>query len=170
MGRNRRVLRALWVLVFGLLVPPALAQQPARPQADEAKTQMMADIQLTRAVIGAQRQALVTQGMDLSLDEMQSFWPLYREYRLEAAALGDRLVALILTYVENQQNLTDQLADRLLSESMSIEKDRASLKARYLPRFKKVLPARKVVRFYQIENKLDIAILAELAKQIPLAR
>jgi hypothetical protein len=33
-----------------------------------------------------------------------------------------------------------------------------------------VLPAKKVARFYQIENKLDISILTEMAKMIPLAR
>jgi hypothetical protein len=33
-----------------------------------------------------------------------------------------------------------------------------------------VLPASKVARFYQIENKLDIAVLADLTEQIPLAR
>ena len=50
------------------------------------------------------------------------------------------------------------------------EAQRARLKAQYLPRFKQVLPPRKVARFYQIENKLDIAILAEMAQAIPLAR
>ena len=53
---------------------------------------------------------------------------------------------------------------------MRIEEDRARLKAQYLPKFKKVLPVKKVARFYQIENKLDTALLAELAEAIPLAR
>ncbi len=170
MRRSKGILVAGCLLLVGLTVQPALAQQPAQSEADEAKAQVMADIQLTRVAIGAQRQALITQGMDLTLEEMQGFWPLYREYRLEAATVGDRLVALILTYAENYQNLTDEVADQLLTESMSIEKERASLKAKYLPKFKSVMPARKVARFYQLENKLDIAILAELAQEIPLAR
>ena len=156
--------------VLGFSAQVALAQQPAKPQADEARAQAIEDIQLTRTAIQAERQALVTMAMDLTPDEMQGFWPLYREYRLEAMKVGDRIVSLITTYADNYENLTDEVADKLLNEFVSIEKERARLKAKYLPKFKKVLPPRKVARFYQIENKLDIAILAEMAEEIPLAR
>ena len=33
----------------------------------------------------------------------------------------------------------------------------------------KAIPPRKVARFYQIDNKLDSVVRADLAKQIPLA-
>jgi len=33
-----------------------------------------------------------------------------------------------------------------------------------------VLPATKVARFYQVENKLDVLILSEMAENIPLVR
>lgn len=158
------------VLLVGFTVQPTLAQQPAQSEANEAKAQVMADIHLTRVAIGAQRQALITHGMDLTVEEMQRFWPLYREYRLAAETLGDQLVDLLLIYAENYQTLTDETADQLLTEASRIDTERASLKAKYLPKFRSVLPARKVVRFYQLENKLDIAILAELAQEIPLAR
>ncbi len=84
--------------------------------------------------------------------------------------MGDRIVALIATYAENYESLTDARANQLLTEFVSIEKERARLKEKYRPQFKKVLPPRKVARFYQLVNKLDIAILAEIAEQVPLAR
>lgn len=158
------------LLLLGVSPGLAPAQQPAQPQADEAKAKAMQDIELTRGLIATERQAIVTQAMDLTPEEMQGFWPLYREYRLEAAKVGDQVVALISTYADVYRNLTDDAADKLLAEFVSIEKERARLKAKYLPKFKKVLPSRKVARFYQVENKLDIAIFAEMAEQIPLAR
>ena len=80
-------------------------------------------------------------------------------------------MALIARYAANYDNLTDPTADKLLDRLREgIEQARASLKAKYLPKFKKVLPAKKVARFYQVENKLDLLILAEMAEQIPLAR
>jgi len=108
--------------------------------------------------------------MDLTPAEMQRFWPLYRQYRLAASKVGDRITTLITTYVDNYQNLTDQVANKLLTEFVRLEEDRARLKAQYLPKFKKVLPPKKVVRFYQIENKLDTALLADIGQAIPLAR
>jgi len=158
------------LLLLGLAGQVALAQQPAQTQADDARTQALEDIQLTRELIQAERQAIVTKAMDLTSEEMHGFWPLYREYRLEATKVGDRIVALIATYAENYDSLTDAVADKLLHEFVSIEKERARLKAKYLPKFKKVMPAKKVARFYQLENKLDIAILAEVAQNVPLAR
>ncbi|HSB81337.1 MAG TPA: hypothetical protein VLM91_21360 [Candidatus Methylomirabilis sp.] len=158
------------VLVLGLAPRPAPAQQSAQPQADEAKTEVMEEIQLTRGAIQAERQAIVTKAMDLTPEEMQGFWPLYREYRVEAAKVGDRIIALITSYAENYESLTDAAADNLLKEFVGIEKARASLKEKYLPKFKKVLPARKVARFYQLENKLDVTVLNEMAENIPLVR
>jgi hypothetical protein len=84
--------------------------------------------------------------------------------------VGDRILELITTYADNYDNLTDDVADKLLTEFVRIEKERARLKAKYLPKFRKVLPPRKVARFYQVENKLDIAILSEVAQSVPLVR
>jgi hypothetical protein len=166
---KRRVLLMGWcVLVTALGLQPALGQE--QPKSTTQEAQVAEDIRLTREMINNERQALVTRGMDLTPDEMQRFWPLYHEYRLETLKVGDRIVALITMYADNYQSLTDNAADELLTEFVRIEEERARLKAQYLPKFKEVLPARKVVRFYQIENKLDTVILAEMAQTIPLAR
>jgi hypothetical protein len=130
----------------------------------------MEEIRLTRVAIQAGRQAIVTEAMDLTPAEMETFWPLYREYRVEAAKIGDRVVGLIERYAANYDNLTDDAASKLLSDFVKIERARADLKAKFLPKFKKVLPATKVVRFYQLENKMDIAVLNEMAEQIPLVK
>ena len=47
--------------------------------------------------------------------------------------------------------------------------DMLKLKKDYLGKFKKVLPAQKVMRFYQIENKIDAIVEYELVDKIPLA-
>lgn len=165
-----RVVVGTGLLLLGLTSQRALAQQPAPPADVEAQQDATEDIQLTRAVIQAERQAIVTRAMDLTPEEMQRFWPVYREYRLEAIKLGDRIVSLVQRYVDDYDELTDAAANTLLTDFVTIEQARASLKARFLPKFKKVLPAKKVARFYQLENKLDITILAEMAEAIPLVR
>jgi len=156
------------LLVAVLGMQPALSQE--QPKSPDDKAQTAEEIRLTRETINNERQALVTRAMDLTPAEMQRFWPLYRQYRLAASKVGDRILTLITTYADNYQNLTDQAADKLLTEFVRLEEDRARLKAQYLPKFKKVLPPKKVARFYQIENKLDTALLAEMGQAIPLAR
>jgi hypothetical protein len=165
--------RSLGVVAIGFLLglsQLALAQQPAAPPPDPAKAEAMEETRLTRVAIQEERQAIVTQAMDLTPEEMETFWPLYREYRLEAAKIGDRIVALIQQYAANYDGLTDAMASKLVADFVKLEQARANLKAKFLPRFKKVLPAKKVARFYQVENKLDVLILSEMAESIPLVR
>jgi hypothetical protein len=158
------------MMALGWAALAVAAEQPAQPPAEEVKVETMEDILFWRMDVAVLRQTLVTEAMDLTPAEMQTFWPLYREYRLDAARIGDRVVALTTTFADSYDILTDEAADKLLAEFVGIEQARARLKEEYLPKFKKVLPSRKVARFYQIENKLDISVLAELSDQIPLAR
>jgi hypothetical protein len=43
------------------------------------------------------------------------------------------------------------------------------LRRTWLGRMAKAIPPLKLARFYQIDNKLDSAVRADIAKQIPLA-
>jgi hypothetical protein len=169
MKKQRWLLACLCFVILGVLPGLARAQQ-APPPPPDAKAEAMEEIRLTRVAIQAGRQAIVTEAMDLTPAEMETFWPLYREYRLEAAKIGDRIVGLIERYAANYDNLTNEAANKLLNDFVKIERARVDLKAKFLPRFKKVLPATKVVRFYQLENKMDIAVLNEMAEQIPLVK
>jgi len=164
--------RVVWpgLLLLGLMGQVALAQQPAPPASAETQKEAMEDIQLTRVVIQAERQAIVTRAMDLTPEEMEAFWPVYREYRLEAIKVGDRIITLIQRYAANYDELTDAEADKLLTDFVKIEQTRAGLRAKFLPKFKKVLLPKKVARFYQLEHKLDILILSEIAEAVPLVR
>ena len=108
--------------------------------------------------------------MDLDDKEAQAFWPLYRDYRIEMSKIGDRFVNMITTYAENYPDMSDEVAGKLIKEYVSIEKARTRVREKYAGRFQKVLPVRKVMRFFQVDNRLDVAIAAELGEQIPLVR
>ena len=167
------VSRWLLPVTIGLCVatlPVQLASGQGQSPKEREPAQIVEEIELTRAIIQAERQAIVTRAMDLTAAEAQAFWPIYREYRLEMVRVGDRLLALITTYAQNYRGLSDELAGKLLTEYLAIEKARLQVRTKYLPRFQKVLPTKKVARYYQVENKLDVIIQAELAQEIPLVR
>ena len=66
--------------------------------------------------------------------------------------------------------MTNSTAKKLLDESMTIEALRLKLAKTYLPQFRKVLSDARVVRYYQIENKINAALYYELAANIPLVK
>jgi hypothetical protein len=128
------------------------------------------EIALTRQVIQTERQALVTAAMELTEQEGAAFWPLYREYRGAMAKVGDRGQALIIDYAAKYAMLTDADAQVMLDEMLAIDQETLKVKKDYVKKFGKILPAKRVARFFQIENKMDAIIRADLAEQIPLAR
>jgi len=82
----------------------------------------------------------------------------------------ERTVQLIKNYAQNYETMSDETAEKLLSEMLAIDKDHLKLKENFLPKFHKVLPAKLVARYYQIENKIDAVNTFGLAAQIPLVK
>ena len=148
---------------------PSAAAAPA-PSADAVSGDILDEIALTRSALQTRRQAIVTAAMDLTAAESQAFWPVYRDYRTDMAKVDDRLVDLILVYAANYDSLSDEMAGTILKDYLDIERARLDVKSRYVPRFQGVLPARKVTRFFQVDNKLDKRLQADLAAEIPLTR
>jgi hypothetical protein len=59
------------------------------------------------------------------------------------------------------------VAKQLLAEMMAIDEAELKLRQSYLPKFESVLPATKVARYVQIENKIRAVVKYELAANIP---
>jgi Spy/CpxP family protein refolding chaperone len=128
------------------------------------------DTQAARAELQADRTKLVAANLQLTDAEAAKFWPLYEEYRGKQNRLDDKALAMIEDYAKNYDNLSDEKAKELIKASLDLEKDRSDLRRSYLGKFEKVLPWKKVARYYQIERKLDAAVQYEGAQAIPLAK
>lgn len=150
--------KAVWVFCLALTLVATVS--PAQEVNDE--------IELTRSIIQTQRQAIVTAAMELSADESRSFWPLYHEYREAMRKVDDRSVTLITDYSEGFDTMTDEFAQDMIKEFLSIRQAELDVTRKYLKRFQKILSPNKVARFFQLENKLDAVIDFELASEIPL--
>jgi len=148
-----------WLLMLTfVLVPVALFAQ--------TNDQM----QLTREAAKANKKLIVSDNMNLTEEEAKSFWPVYEEYQKALSTLYKKTGEVIKSYAEDYNALSDEKAKSLLDQSIAVQEDRLNLEKSYLPKFNKVLPAKKVVRYYQIENKLDAILKFDLARGIPLAK
>jgi len=150
------VLTALVVFVSGM----AWAQQAGDKPAD--------NMQIVRDKLQADKKLLVSENMGLTDSEAKAFWPVYENYQKDLAKLNDRALKNISDYAENMDKMTDDVAKKLVKEQMSISSDRQKLAQTYLSKFEKALPYKKVMRYYQIENKIYAVILFDAARKIPL--
>jgi hypothetical protein len=125
---------------------------------------------ITRAMIVVDRTQMVLNTLRLSDEEIKTFSPVYLEYWEEMNLLNDGMEKLILDYSDNYNNLTDEKALGMLDDYLDFRKKRVALRKKYVKKFKKVLTPKKLVQYYQIENKMDAIIMVELAKRIPLVK
>jgi hypothetical protein len=127
-------------------------------------------MQLVRDKIQADKKLFIADNKQLTEAEAKAFWPVYASYQKELSTLNDRMIKLINEYAHNYQTISDQVAKRLVDEYLTIEAARQKLRQTYLPRFRKVLREKQVVRYYQLENKVQAAVNYELAAEIPLVK
>jgi len=153
------------LMVLGLLGAILAAGAPATAQEKPAD-----NMQLVLEKIRADKKLLVAENMELTEAESKGFWPIYGRYQDELFLLRARTAKLISDYADAYEQMTNDKAKKLLDELMRIEALGLKLRQAYLPKFRSVLPEIKVVRYYQIENKIHAALLYELGAKIPLAK
>jgi outer membrane murein-binding lipoprotein Lpp len=148
---------------------PAQSAEPV-PAVAPAPAQTEDDLQILREKIRADKKLLVAANMELTESEATGFWPIYEEYQKDLQAINRRIAAQVESYADDLRSgtLTDAGAKKLIDESVSIEQAEADLKPRYAPELGKVLPARKVARYLQIENKIRAVVKYDIATGVPL--
>jgi hypothetical protein len=150
------------VVVWIVTAVCALASPLAAQTRDEAK--------LTIQVITEERKSLAMGAMDLTAEQQSALSPIYDAYLKEHGELDAMIRHGIQTFLAKYKAMPDEDAKGLLREVLTVDQMRLDLHKKYTAEFAKVLPPRMVLRLWQIENKLDTIIMAELVKAIPLAR
>jgi hypothetical protein len=142
----------------------AAAQSPgANPAQDER-------VAAARVMVQEGRDEIIAEEMGLSAPEAGKFWPVYETYRSDMNVIRDRYATTLGRYLAayDEGEISDEFARELLDEWLKFTQDSHKVRKDYVKKFEKVLPLRKVVRFYQLEDKMDAEIDAELAVVIPL--
>jgi len=155
--KSKVALFALIVVVIAAMTCPVLAQDKPTD-----------NMHIVLEKIRDDKKLLVADNMQLTEGEAKAFWPVYDRYQNELFLLRARSAKLIEAYADAYKKMGDDTAKKLLDEYMTIEALGLKLRQAYLPQFRKVLPQKKVARFYQIENKIHAVLIYELAKNIPL--
>ena len=161
MKRNMKVTVFLTMVaaLIVLIVSPVVSQdKPAD------------NMQIVREKIRADKKLFLATNMELTASEAKGFWPLYDRYQKDMENLGERTLALIRNYAMNFENMSDEAAKKMLDEWLALEMERQKIREAYLPKFREVLPDKKVARYYQLENKILAVVNYELAAEIPLVK
>jgi hypothetical protein len=138
---------------------PALAEDEATVGLDEATAKFSRD-----------RRRLVEDNLPLTPAEAARFWPLYERLQKDLAVLLEKRRALIAEFGENYDDMSDAAARKLMLDRLNLAEARYRLLREYLPRFEKILPVKKLARYFQIEGKIAASVEAGIAEELPLIK
>jgi hypothetical protein len=124
-------------------------------------------LEILREVLNSEKKAAIAEVMMLSDEEAEIFWPLYNEYNNELYKVQTQRVKLIKEFAANFGSMTDEKADEIWNSFLDYRQDLLKLNKQYYKKFKKVMPASKVVKYFQAENKIAALVDFELASEIP---
>ena len=160
-------MKMVWVLVLALA---GAATMPAHAQTKQAGGAAPDNMQVLREKIRADKKLLVATNMELTEAEAKNFWPIYEDYQKDLQNINERLGKLLQSYATDYKNktMTDDKAKKLTDEYLSIQQAEVKLQSSYVPKLSKALPATKVARYLQIENKIRAVIKYDLAATVPL--
>ena len=128
------------------------------------------NMDILREKARADKKVVVASVLQLTEGEAKVFWPVYNAYQSDMVSHYDRLMKLIDAYSKTYEAISDETATTMLGDYLSLEQAHVALLRSYVPRFQKVLPAKKMARLYQVENKIRALVNYELARGIPFVK
>jgi len=144
---KRMIARSAAILVVGLALFAAAV--PVQAQGEQY-------LELIRQDLKTAKTAYMTEGMALTTEQGNVFWPIYREYQTDLAKIGDRRIANI------------KKASEIMKNAFKSKKDALSLLEKTAKKVSKEVDPVTAARFIQVENTLNLLIDLQLAGEIPL--
>ena len=164
----KKIVIALFAVPGILLIGQLLPAQQSTQQSEATPVAYDQSVELLRKDLRSEKKQIVAANMLLTEAEAQKFWPVYDEYTAEAAKINDAKLSVIKEYAQNYETLSDVQADRLIKNWTAADESAVQLRVKYLPVFQKVLPGKKVARFFQVDRRIGSVLDLQIASEIPL--
>jgi len=148
-----------------LATRPAGAQSAKTNESDNVRMYM----EMLRSDFNATKIRTLNQVMKLTGPEAEAFWPIYREYEKEMAAVGDQKLALIREFMGYYRNgsLNDQNAKAMAAQWLKNSQARLDLWKKYNRKISKAVSPIRAAQFLQVENQVALFVDMGIASEMP---
>ena len=117
--------------------------------------------------------AFITEKLDLTPKEAQSFWPIYNKYNDDSEKVRENQR---MEYRENVKrgeklsDLADQVSTKLVASFLSAEEEQLRLKKQLVSNLKSIISSKKVWRLIRAEDEFKQKMIEEYKKRRKNAR
>jgi hypothetical protein len=154
-------------IAVAMLFAGPLAAQTA-PDPAKVRAEIDKAIETLRKDARAGKSDILGKTMALDSTQAAAFWPIYKQYEAELQTVNNDRLAIIQDMAEQFDSLDDAKAKALLDRQLAYEEKRLALAKKYKDEMLKVLPAKTVARFFQVDSRLNKLAELAVASDIPL--
>lgn len=130
--------------------------------------QSQTEAEMIKTFMKAEKKALVAENMQLSDEKATAFWAIYDAYEVERSALSAKKGDIATMYVENFNNLDASKVDEIVNSAISNQMTDAKLMKKYYKKMKKELGEKSALRFFMIEQQIQLILKVGVWEQLPL--
>jgi len=139
---------------------------PSAGRSEEENTSQ-SDFELMRSDIRTKKATMIADRMKFTDQEAAAFWPVYRQYETDLAAINDKKVSIMKDYMQHHESLNDKQAKQLADDVFEVDRRTLDLRTKCFNSLEKVLPAKTIVRWLQLERRLQLLVDAQIAQNFP---
>ena len=138
---------------------------PAASTPDDVR----ATLEMVRADVRAVKIRALNETMQLTGPEADKFWPVYRQYEKELAAVADQKIASIREFTERLNNgtLDNPASDRLAQQLLKNIQARLDLWKKYQKKVARALSPARAMQFLQVEHQMALYLDVNIARDLP---
>ena len=166
----KTILRCLLIAVaLPLGSVAAFAQAtPATAEPDDLR----AVLEILRSDVNAFKIRTLNQALQLTGPEAEKFWPVYRHYEKELAAVADQKIALLREFGQRSANgtLDNKGADVMAQQWLKNVQARLDLWKKYQKQIAKAVSPARAMEFLQVEHQMALFMDLNIAAEMPALR
>lgn len=116
----------------------------------------------------AEKKAIIKETVQFTERENKAFWALYDEYMQTYVKLYKRRADQEKGLLEDNKAISEKRAKTIVDEHFAIDSDSLKAKLSMLKKLRKILPEIKVLKFFQLEEKIEVGFLYHIAESQPV--
>ena len=109
--------------------------------------------------------AFITKRLSLTPEEAKVFWPVYDEYSTEMKSVRENRVSNLKEAKGEIDNLSDKEVDNIIADDIALRQQEVDILKKYHPRFKQVLPIKKVAKLFKAEEEFKRELLEKIRER-----
>jgi hypothetical protein len=160
------MIKTAFVAVLAASVVSSIVAVVLPTAASAEERDASSDIELLRADIRTKKMQLIADRMQFAGKEADLFWPLYRKYEVELAAINDKKVAVMQDYVNSYESLGDAGAKDLARRVFEVDQMTLDLRKKAFEEIAGALSPKTAARFLQLERRLQQLVDVQLASSV----